>query len=125
VPDSVSDFFDDLSRREHEPLLAKAQGTLRFDLTDGKKTEHWLVAFTKGGVSVSRKNARADSVFRTDSALFGRIVRGEANAMTAVLRGEAYAEGDLALLFLLQRVFPEPARRRKPQRQAARARRRA
>jgi hypothetical protein len=44
-----------------------------------------------------------------------RSFAGEANAVTAVLRGEAAAEGDLELLFLLQRVFPPQTRPRKAQ----------
>jgi putative sterol carrier protein len=120
VADSTSKFFEELERRGREPLLEKAQGTLRIDLTNGKKSEHWLVAFDKGDLSVSRRNAKADCVFRTDRALFGRIVRGEANGVTAALRGEASAEGDLELLFLLQRVFPTPAPPRKAGRRSAR-----
>ena len=125
LADPETTFFEDLEQRGHEPLLEKAQGTLRFDLTDGKKSEHWFVALDKGDISVSRKNAKADCGFTTDRALFGRIVRGEANAITAVLRGEAAAEGDLELLFLLQRVFPTPTQPRKAKRQTAGGRRRA
>ena len=119
MTDGVTQFFDDLAGRGHVPLLEKAGGNLRFDLTDGKKTEHWIVAFDKGDISVGRGNAKVDCVFRTDRALFTRIVRGHANAVTAVLRGEAAAEGDLELLFLLQRVFPAPPRRRKKERRQA------
>jgi putative sterol carrier protein len=110
VTDSVTEFFDDLVRQGHEQLLEKARGSLRFDLTTGKKTEHWLLSFDRGSVSVSRRNTRADCVFRADRALFGRIVRGEKNALTAVLRGESAAEGDLELLYLVQRVFSPPAK---------------
>jgi putative sterol carrier protein len=124
LADSASTFFEELERRGHEPVLEKAQGTLRIDLADGKKSEHWLVAFDKGEISVSRKNTKADCVLRTDRALFGRIVRGEANGVTAVLRGEVAAEGDLELLFLLQRVFATPKRPRKAKKQAARGGRR-
>jgi putative sterol carrier protein len=106
--DPVSVFFDELGRRGHVDLLEKARGTLRIDLTDGTKREHRLIEFDRGDISVSRKNARADCVLRTDREMFGRIVRGEANAVTATLRGEVAAEGELELLFLLQRVFPAP-----------------
>ena len=109
MDDPVSTFFDELGRQGHVDLLEKAQGTLRIDLMDGKKTEHRLIQFDRGTISVSRKNVKADCVFRTDRALFGRIVRGEANGVTAALRGDATVDGDLELLFLLQRVFPAPA----------------
>ena len=117
LSDQASTFFEELGQRGHEPLLEKAQGTLRFDLTKGKNSEHWLVAVDKGDVSDSRRNTKADCGFTTDRALFGRIVRGESNAITAVLRGEATAEGDLELLFLLQRIFPTPAQPLKAKKQ--------
>ena len=119
MADSVTTFFKDIGGRGHEPLLEKARGTLRIDLTDGRKAGHWHVSFDRGDISVSRRNAKSDCIFRTDRALFDQIVRGEANAVTAVLRGEAAAEGDLELLFLLQRVFPPQTTPRKAQRRAA------
>ena len=30
-------FFDQLSRRGHEPLLRKLSGSVRFDIVDGKR----------------------------------------------------------------------------------------
>ena len=41
--------------------------------------------------------------------MFGRIATGEANAVTAVLRGEASLEGDWNLVILFQRLFPSPS----------------
>jgi putative sterol carrier protein len=125
LADSVTTFFQDIGGRGHEPLLEKARGTLRIDLTDGRKAGHWHVSFDRGDISVSRRNVKSDCIFRTDRALFGQIVRGEANAVTAVLRGEAAAEGDLELLFLLQRVFPPQTTPRKARRRAAGTRARA
>ena len=42
MPDATTDFFSALEARGHEPLLEKATGTLRFDLTNGKRTARWL-----------------------------------------------------------------------------------
>jgi putative sterol carrier protein len=109
MSDPTGEFFDELGRREHEPMLRKATGTLRFDLVDGPNTAHWLVAVKKGDVSVSRSNNKADCILTTDRPLFDAIVRGEKNAMAAVLRGEIGVEGDPELLVLFQRVFAGPA----------------
>jgi putative sterol carrier protein len=108
MPDATAEFFDDLGRRGHEPLLEKATGTMRFELTEGRRTDRWQVAIERGGLEVSRKNEKADCVARMDKALFDRVVTGRANALTAVLRGEMRLEGDTELLVLFQRLLPAP-----------------
>ena len=90
-------------------MLRGATGTLRFDLVDGTSKAQWSVALKKGDVSVSQTNAEADCVVTTDRSLFDAIVRGETNAMAAVLRGEIGVEGETELLVLFQRVFAGPA----------------
>ncbi len=118
MADSATQFFDGLVSRGHEPLLAKASGTLRFDLVDGPKTERWLVEVKKGDISISRRNAAADCVVRGDRALFERFARGQQNATAALLRGAVEVEGTVGLLVLFQKLFPGPprsrTRRRKP-----------
>lgn len=108
--DLTAEFFAELGRRGHEPLLSKATGSARFDVVNGKRTERWLVTIDKGNINVSRRNAAADCVLRTDRASFGRAAAGELNLMAAVLRGEVEVRGDPRLLVLLQRLFPRPSR---------------
>ena len=105
-----ADFFDQLARRGHEPLLQRASGTLRFDLQHGAETDHWLVAIDRGDLAVSRKKVRADCVVRTDRDLFESIADGRVNVVAAYLRGMVAIEGDLELAVLFQRVFPGPPR---------------
>ena len=107
--DPTREFFYELDKRGHEPMLRKATGRLRFDLIDGTGTAHWLIAVKKGDVSVSRGDGAADCVVTTDRPLFEAIVRGEKNAMAAIIRGEIALEGDLELVVLFQRVFAGPA----------------
>jgi putative sterol carrier protein len=109
MSDPTGEFFAELGSRRHEPMLRKATGTLRFDLVDGTSKAQWSVALKKGDVSVSQTNAEADCVVTTDRSLFDAIVRGETNAMAAVLRGEIGVEGETELLVLFQRVFAGPA----------------
>jgi putative sterol carrier protein len=121
---STPDLFDELAGRGHEPLLEKISGSIRFDIVDGKRVERWLVTIDKGDVAVSRKNARANCVLRTDKAVFEGVARGEVNAMAATLRGAISLEGDSELLVPFQRLLPgPPARRRRPAAGAARSRR--
>ena len=111
----VVEFFEELGRREHEPLLAKVSGRVRFDLVDAGRPDRWLVAVDKGDTTVLHKGGPADCTVRADRALFERLCRGEENAMAAVLRGALVCSGDVELLFAIQRIFPGPPRGRQPQ----------
>ena len=105
--DSIAEFFAELGRRGHEPLLEKARGSARFDIADGKRTERWLLTIDKGDLRVSRRNTAADCILRVDRSSFERAVAGELNLMAAVLRGEVAVGGDPRLLVLLQAALPE------------------
>jgi putative sterol carrier protein len=108
MPDATTDFFSALEARRHEPLLEKMQGTLRFDLTSGKRTTRWLIEVENGDVSISHRNSKADCVVRTKKSLFDGIATGQQNAMAAVLRGEVDIEGERTLLVRFQKLFPGP-----------------
>jgi len=106
--DATERFFDDLRHRGYEPLVAKFSGRLRFDLVDGGRTDHWLVAIDKGQVAVSHEGGDADCTIKTDKAMFDTLASGEANAMAAALRGALVCTGDVDLLLAIQRIFPGP-----------------
>ena len=110
--DPTRAFFDDLAVREHEPFLKDASGTLRFDLVDGRRVEHWYVAVDHGDVTVSHEQVAADTVLRIDRSVFDRIASGGMNAMAAALRGVLVPEGNLSLFMVFQRLFPGPPRSR-------------
>ena len=99
-------FFDDLRRRDHEPALRRARGTVRFDLHHQRDTDHWLVAIDRGNLTVRRGLGQdPETVIRTDRELFDRIVTGRANAMASALRGLLGFTGDPELAVLVQRLF--------------------
>jgi hypothetical protein len=108
MTDATTEFFAELERRKHEPLLDKVTGTIRFDVAAGKRKSRWLVAIDRGNVTVSQGNASADSVIRIDRVLFDRLVTGRANAMAEVLRGTIGVEGSIEPLIMFQRLFPGP-----------------
>ena len=113
MSEDVVEFFEELGRRGHEPLLAKVTGRVRFDLVDGGGTaDRWLVAVDKGDVTVGHEGGQADCTIRAERALFERLCRGEENVMAAVLRGALVCTGDVELLFAIQRIFPGPPRER-------------
>ena len=107
--DPVGEFFAGLAERGREPLLQNVSGTLRLDLADGGRVEHWYLAIENGGVAVSHDDAEADAVVRTAKALFEGIAAGRVNAMAAALRGALVPQGNLALVVSFQRLFPGPA----------------
>jgi putative sterol carrier protein len=81
---------------------------VRFEVLDGRRTQHWLLTVKNGDIQVSRQNAAADLVIRCERALAERLFTGKANAMSAVLRGELTVEGSADLLVLIQRLLPRP-----------------
>ena len=125
MSDTSAQFFEELGRRGHEPLLQHATGTIRFDLAQGKRTDRWLVSVKKGDITVSHGNGEADTVVTADEALFHRLVSGEQNAMAALLRGAVDVEGRVQLLAQFQRLLPGPPkrRRRRPASGSARSKR--
>ena len=110
----IVEFFEELGQREHEPLLGKVTGRVRFDLVDAGRPDRWLVSVDKGDTTVLHKGGPADCTVRADRALFERLCRGEENALAAVLRGALVCSGDVELLFAIQRIFPGPPPERRP-----------
>jgi alkyl sulfatase BDS1-like metallo-beta-lactamase superfamily hydrolase len=109
MTDPTMEFFDDLAQRGHEPLLRNASGTMRFEITNGKKTETWFVTIDKGNLTVSRSGGAADSTLVVTKAVFDKLASGEASAVAEVLRGTLTIEGDWRLLVLFRRILPGPS----------------
>lgn len=114
MADTVEEFFQELEDKGHQPLLAKLNGTVRFDLMNGNgPTDHWLVAIDHGDFTISNENTDADCVIRAEKELFKLLITGEENAIAATLRGVLVCAGNVELLFAIQRIFPGPPSKRK------------
>lgn len=107
MSEPIEEFFERLTRNVPD-RLRRADGSLRIDLTSGTTTERWFVTMHGGDVSVSHRNAKADSVIRTSKDQFEGMITGTVNAMSAALRGVVSLEGDPTLLVLFQRALPGP-----------------
>jgi hypothetical protein len=107
VSEPIEEFFERLTRSVPD-RLRRADGSLRIDLTSGTTTERWFITMHGGDVSVSHRNAKADSVIRTSKDQFEGMITGRVNAMSAALRGVVSLEGDPSLLVLFQRALPGP-----------------
>lgn len=89
---------------EHE------HGALRYEVVDGQYIRPWTVEFDDGDVEVSSQaESDVDAILRIDRTLFDRAVRGEANLLSAWLRGEINYTGSLELLTQIGRLLPGPA----------------
>ena len=113
MPDPTAEFFDTLKHRRHERLLEEA-GTIRFDLTGERETQHWFLEISHGDLSVSRDTREADCVVRADRDLFNKIVTGEANIDTAWLRYQVTFEGSSRLARSFGLILPSPPGSRHP-----------
>jgi predicted lipid carrier protein YhbT len=125
MAEATTEFFEGLEQRGFDPLLEKATGRIGFELVNGKKSSRWLVAIDKGKVDVSHKSGTTDCTVRTTGELFDEVVRGETNALAAVLRGAITIEGDPELLMLFQRVFSGPPKAAPSRRRSSAGGRRA
>src|SRR4029078_11636631 len=53
MSDATTRFFADLGSIDHHPLLAKASGSLRFELSEGEAVERWRVQGPNGECAAS------------------------------------------------------------------------
>ena len=107
MSEPIEEFFERLTRGGPD-RLRRADGSLRIDLSSGTTTERWFITMHGGDVSVSHRNAKADSVIRTSKDQFEGMITGRVNPMSAALRGVVSLEGDPTLLVLFQRALPGP-----------------
>jgi putative sterol carrier protein len=115
MPDSTDEFLDMLSRRGHEPLLEKVDATVRFDVADGDRIEHWRVQIARGDIAVTADDRPADAVISGDRATFDAIASGRLSMLAALLRGAIGVDGDLELVVLSRRlIFPRTDSARRP-----------
>ena len=113
MADTISDFFQKLGERRQQALLGHMRGAVRFDVRgDDDQVDQWVVAVDSGAVTVSHGNAEVDCAIGADRALLERLIKGEENAMSAVLRGALKCSGDVEMLLTIQRIFPGPSNER-------------
>jgi putative sterol carrier protein len=105
--DIIGEFLNQLAATE-QPLLKDIKATLRLDVDQDSTVEHWLLRIDDGQVDVSHRNLRADAVMSADRAVFERVVKGEANGLTAGLRGQLRMEGDTRVAVAFGRLVPSP-----------------
>lgn len=98
-------FFQEIANRAYDPALRGIKGTCRFEIADAGT---WVLSMQDGALIVTEMPAEAELVLTSNAQEFDRIVRGEDNAVIAVLQGKLAITGRLILFPLIQRFFPAP-----------------
>ncbi|TDB70410.1 SCP2 sterol-binding domain-containing protein [Micromonospora sp. KC721] len=115
---SAAEFLKRLNGRPHPELPEYATGTVRLDVCEGDRTEHWYLVLHKQRVDVSRSERDADLVLRGNRESFDRLASGRRRLVESLMRAELSLRGDIALALALRRLLPGPPDARHP-RQAA------
>ncbi|MGW0435530.1 SCP2 sterol-binding domain-containing protein [Micromonospora sp. NPDC003197] len=111
----TEEFFNGLHQRRIDLLPPDVTGTLRFDLATDAGTDRWFVTFNEQNVWASREGEReADCVVYADQAAFDRMISGETQPASAVLRNEVSSRGRLPLFIHFLRLVPGPPNARHP-----------
>ncbi|WP_341717825.1 SCP2 sterol-binding domain-containing protein [Micromonospora sp. FIMYZ51] len=120
MSEATQQFFAALPARAPEVLRTPISGTLRIDLSDGQRTEHWLVRMRPGTAEVEQGSDAADAIWYCGLDLFDRLVTGRAQALAALFRNESTYTGNVVLFLAFRRFFPAAPGTRDP-REVARA----
>ncbi|MFG2103714.1 SCP2 sterol-binding domain-containing protein [Micromonospora echinaurantiaca] len=91
-------------------------GTVRLDMREDGRTEHWYLAIADQQVRVSRSSDDAELVLRANREVFDQIAGGQLHPAEALMRNEVTVQGDVRLFMLLRRIFPGPPHARHPRR---------
>ncbi len=98
-------FFDKLRHTARIPSMAKVNGSIRFEVTDGKKVEKTRIDVVRGNVTVGEPTGDAQCWIYVHRDVLDALCTQEAQPMTAYLRGALVAKGDAAMLVLMRRLF--------------------
>jgi putative sterol carrier protein len=105
MTDATQAFFEQLAEHRYEPLLHSISGTIRWDI-EGAGSR--LVSIQNGSVTVSTANAetKVDCVCKCSKEDFDRMVVGKQNPTTLFLQGKVKIIGNVGLVQIFQRLFP-------------------
>jgi SCP-2 sterol transfer family len=105
MTDPSEAFFDKLRVVGRVPALARVSGTLRLELADGRRTEKTQITVHRGHVTVGPPAGRADCMVAAHRRVWDALVTGEAQPLTAFLRGALAAAGDPGMLITMRRLL--------------------
>lgn len=86
-------------------------GAVRLDIKHEGQIERWFLLFEGGRVRVSKEERSVDLVMQGTRNLFDRLVQGQTRVAASMLRNELNVEGDMRLMMIVGRIFPDPPHR--------------
>jgi SCP-2 sterol transfer family len=86
MPDPTDEFFDRVPGHHH-PELVRFTGTVRFDISDESRVDHWLITVVGGTAQVARGEGQADMAIAADRALFNQILEAGGTEVFALYLG--------------------------------------
>jgi hypothetical protein len=104
----IEEFFEELGRRGHDPLLARLCATGRFEVSGDGRTDHWFVSVKGGFVTVSRGGGGdVDWIMRAEREALNGIIDSDSGVLAALIRGtlSVTGTGPSVPLGLLNRLF--------------------
>jgi hypothetical protein len=119
MPVATWSFFADVNSDSARRVPPGSNGTLRFDVRDGDRTERWLLRFQDGQVRADLSDEAADCVVTVARQLFERILGGEEGLEPAFVRHAFTVEGLLPLLLSFRWLLPDMTGARRPAELAA------
>ncbi len=114
MTEAIEQFFATLPDRAPQVLHAPLTGTLRIDLADDGRTQHWVRRRRLGAVDVDQGRVDADAIWYSSMDLFDRLVTGRAQSVAALFRNESTFSGRVVLFLAFRRFFPPPPGTRDP-----------
>ncbi|MEZ0228129.1 MAG: SCP2 sterol-binding domain-containing protein [Planctomycetota bacterium] len=105
MDEGARDIFDRLRAHPHAPLLRGVSGTYRFDV---EGVGSWRVTVDDGALWIREGTGEADCSIGCPEHDFVRLMHGETNLVTALMRGELRVEGDRKLVKAFHGMLPAP-----------------
>lgn len=103
----TAEFFEQLGRRGHEPLLRRVTASIRFEITEDGHTVRRVVSIDHGDLRLSTDDVPADATLSCSGTELDALVTGRTSAMASLLRGGLAVQGDPELVVLAQRLFSQ------------------
>ncbi|SCL20610.1 hypothetical protein GA0070616_2030 [Micromonospora nigra] len=114
MSEAIEQFFAELPARAPAVLRGTVCGTLQLNISDGERTDHWLVLLRPGHAEVTHGRGPADAIWYGSRSLFERLITGQAQGISAMLRSESNLIGEVLLYLAFRRFWPAPPGTRDP-----------